>query len=411
MGTPGTDIFLIPVDGRYLVHAPLHRVTALVNPAAARQLGQALTDGRPQPWMAAGLKPLAERLLGPSAERPLARTGPFAPRRLNLFVTGDCNLACRYCVPRTGGTPKETMPRRLCSAALEGFAAIAARDRLPDFTVYLHGGEPLLHLDIVRFCLAEGKRQAQRLGVPFYVSATTNGCLPHETAQWVAAHFHFLIVSMDGPPEVHDRQRPGRDGKGSFTTTAAFVRTLKKRGRSFGIRCTVAAPNEAQLADWTRFFCDTFGPRVIVFEPATPPSGATAPDLAPPDPQAFAEAVMEASTVARKYGAPGPAAPLPNRPCQPLRGLRPCGGPDDRHPRRRSVHLLCCGPFRLPPCRSFYCGTPGLQRQRSAYRLAAAAAGAGDGRRVHCRLRRLFLPLALRRWMPHHPRSGPRPKR
>ncbi len=302
MGAAAKDIFLIPVDHRCLVHAPLHGVTAVVNRAAAGRLRQILTAGHLPADLEEGLGPLARRLCRPPAPAPVHRTGPFAPRRLNLFITGDCNLACRYCVPNGGGAPRATMPEEICTLALASFAAIARRDRLPDVTVYLHGGEPLLHLDRVAFCLAEGRRQAGRLGLPFYLCATTNGCFPEKTAEWAADHFNFLVVSLDGTAGVHDRQRPTANGRGSFATVAAFLHTLRRKNAAFAIRCTVSAQGAAQIADWTRFFCQTFAPRVIAFEPVMPTARSKAAGIGPPEADVFAGGVIEAHRIASQFG-------------------------------------------------------------------------------------------------------------
>lgn len=298
MDAAGPDIFLIPVQGRFLLHAPLHGVDALLNRPAAEQLRLALKDRLPLQGLAPALRPLAQRLKAAAVPEPAERRGPFAPRRLNLFITSDCNLACRYCVPRTENPLKKTMSRDLCAAAVSTFAEIAQRTHLPDVSIYLHGGEPLLSLDAAVFAASEGRRRAGRLGVPFHLFATTNGCLPQGTAQWAAENVSFLVVSLDGPPDVHNRQRPRPDGRGSFTTVAAFLHTLSRRGAAFGIRCTVAAAEADCMPEWTRFFCQAFRPRVIAFEPLLQTPRAAAAGLAPPPPDVFAESLIQAQQTA-----------------------------------------------------------------------------------------------------------------
>lgn len=302
METEGTDVFLIPVDDGVLVHAPRHAVTALVNPAAAQQLRRIIVDGHLPGTDDPVLMPLARRLLAPPMPPPAKRTGPFAPRRLNLFITGDCQLDCRYCVPTAGDTPSVTIPRDRCAAALAAFAGIVRRDQRPDLSIYLHGGEPLRCRETVSFCLSEGRRQAQALDLPFHAAVTTNGCFPRATAEWAAARFDFLIVSLDGDAAVHDRQRPRRGGSGSFDTVAAFIDTLRRENAAFGIRCTVASGGTARIPEWTRFFCNAFAPRVIGFEPVMPTARSDAAGLTPPDAERFAEGVIRAQNVARRYG-------------------------------------------------------------------------------------------------------------
>jgi radical SAM protein with 4Fe4S-binding SPASM domain len=114
---------------------------------------------------------------------------PPLPRRLQIEVTGACNLRCRMCLVRY--RPK--------LGRVEGafpFARfVALLDELPDLEqVTLQGlGEPLLHPDLVAM-VAESKRRGLRVGF------NTNGTLLTEAKAeaLVAAGTDWVHVSMDG---------------------------------------------------------------------------------------------------------------------------------------------------------------------------------------------------------------------
>jgi MoaA/NifB/PqqE/SkfB family radical SAM enzyme len=66
--------------------------------------------------------------------------------------------------------------------------------------VVLTGGEPLLHNDLSALCNFLRERQV-------HLTLLTTGLLLHKRAEEVATFFDDVIVSLDGPPEVHDSIR------------------------------------------------------------------------------------------------------------------------------------------------------------------------------------------------------------
>jgi len=66
--------------------------------------------------------------------------------------------------------------------------------------VVLTGGEPLLHNDLSALCNFFRDRQ-------IHLTLLTTGLLLHKRAEEVAALFDDIIVSLDGPPEIHDAIR------------------------------------------------------------------------------------------------------------------------------------------------------------------------------------------------------------
>src|ERR1035437_5298356 len=95
------EIYLVPFEDRFLLHAPLHGVTSLVNPPIATELRACLETGRLN-GISATARPLGEALFEREARMPAIRTGPFSPGAVSLLPTLDCNLRCLYCAPGAG---------------------------------------------------------------------------------------------------------------------------------------------------------------------------------------------------------------------------------------------------------------------------------------------------------------------
>ena len=112
------EIYLVPFEDKFLLHAPLHGVTSLVNAAIAMELRACLKAGRVN-GISTIARPLAVALLERDARVPAIRTGPFSPGGVSLLPTTDCNMRCLYCAPGAGGrwlpTCQKQSVKRLCN--------------------------------------------------------------------------------------------------------------------------------------------------------------------------------------------------------------------------------------------------------------------------------------------------------
>ena len=164
------DIFLVPFENKFLLHAPLHGVTSLINAGVAGELSTCLQAGRLN-GLSAAARPLGEALFAREPSIPAVRSGPFAPAYVSLLPTTDCNMRCLYCAPGAGTSLSMYMSKSVCEAALRYQAEVVRRDGLTHLMVYYFGGEPFVAWDLVQFCDEMGRELAGQLGVPFRVVA------------------------------------------------------------------------------------------------------------------------------------------------------------------------------------------------------------------------------------------------
>jgi uncharacterized protein len=160
---------------------------------------------------------------------------------LSLNVAQTCNLACGYCYADEG---RFGAPGRLMGEA----TALRAVDLLLDqaessgqAVLGFMGGEPLQNRDLVRSATERAADEAARRGIRISFSLTTNATLAtDEDAAFFAAHRFTIAVSLDGPADVNDRQRPDRMGRGSTARArAGLERLLARKGAHVSIRATV----------------------------------------------------------------------------------------------------------------------------------------------------------------------------
>jgi uncharacterized protein len=172
-----------------------------------------------------------------------------------FMPTYDCNLRCPYCFQdymrtdqRYGHLLKVMQPAmvdRIFSAipSIEASHGFEQGAPLRDITFF--GGEPLLETS--RPVVERIVESALRLG-PAKFSAITNGTelLAYEgllSPQKISS----LQITIDGPPEEHNRRRVRADGKGTYESIIQNIRFALDEGVLVGVRINVDRVNIASL--------------------------------------------------------------------------------------------------------------------------------------------------------------------
>jgi uncharacterized protein len=202
-------------------------------------------------------------------ERVLEAIGVLSPPRiddtplvapplyaLSLAVAQKCNLGCIYCYAAQGdfgGTPKD-MPLQTALRSVE--LLIEGADPGTRANLAFLGGEPLANRTVLRAATEHAVELAQGRGIGVTFSITTNGTLlTEDDAAFFERHGFAVTISLDGLRDTHDRQRPFRNGAGSFDRIIARVRPLlaAQRKMQVSVRATVT-PGNVRLRDSLDYF-------------------------------------------------------------------------------------------------------------------------------------------------------------
>ena len=138
------------------------------------------------------------------------KAGRPKPLFASYNVTGRCNMRCVFCEWWKNDIPE--LPTKKALATIDAVCRLG----VPFFD--LSGGEPLLRKDLIVLA----KRVASH---GCLVSMNTNGTLLNESRVGeVADVFDTVVVSLDGPKEVHDRIR---GVAGTYDKAVEAIRLLK----------------------------------------------------------------------------------------------------------------------------------------------------------------------------------------
>lgn len=194
-------------------------------------------------------------------------TRPYVPRlpedlsaddikmsAITLVVAGACNLRCRYCY--TG-----LQVEKHAYALMSGEVARQAVDLMvrhlspqaPNLRATFFGGEPLLNFPVVQSTIEYIKGRARDLGRNYSFSLTTNGVLLTEPiVRYLHQNHCAILVSIDGPAEVHDRYRVFPDGQGTHRIVLEKLRMLRRLTGQAYVRATQTpqGPTVRQLCNY-----------------------------------------------------------------------------------------------------------------------------------------------------------------
>ena len=266
-----SDLFTIKrADGSYILYAPLNKKTGVINASGANTVarflaGELLTDSE---------KLFIDNLYETNfltEQEPVKPVFPanyeFMPHEVTLFATDKCNLRCRYCYADAGKNSRK-MQIETAKAAIDLVANNAGLIGLPQFAVGFHGGgEPTIAWDLVSEAVEYAHEVASKKGLDVEIFAATNGMFNKEQREFILQKFTNLNISIDGPADIQDYNRPQTDGSGSFATVRDNLKFLDEHRFSYGVRATITKKDVHRMTEIVEWFKSEFNITFLHLEP------------------------------------------------------------------------------------------------------------------------------------------------
>lgn len=181
--------------------------------------------------------------------------------QITLELTEQCNMACRYCIYDSmnddfRGFGKNRMTWETARDATQ-YALSHSGNQI---AVTFYGGEPLLEFENMRKCIDYAFQHKRDKNISF--SLTTNLTLvTPPIAQYLASVPNLSVVcSVDGPEEIHDKNRIFLNGDGTFSYAINGLKLLveafgEKSKSVLSLSMVIANPvDSAKVEEISNFF-------------------------------------------------------------------------------------------------------------------------------------------------------------
>lgn len=228
-----SEYHLFERDGTHCLLRVGDMAATAITPALARSIanliprsGHLIPDSLMQDLYANGLVAREKPAVPVEAGRSGQIGAPVVT--LEILLAQRCNMRCTYCYGGDGeyGKPGMMGPE----------IALAAVDWLMEnsldaeqVSVSFFGGEPLLNFPVLQQVVTYARQQAVARGKQVAFAVTTNASvLTDPMIRYLRAENINPLISFDGPPEVQNRQRPFRNGRGSYDRVFGNVQKLRK---------------------------------------------------------------------------------------------------------------------------------------------------------------------------------------
>jgi uncharacterized protein len=152
-----------------------------------------------------------------------------------VVTTLRCNHRCLYChasaVPNTDSSTDmtEATARKVVDRIFESTS--------PSITIEFQGGEPLANWPVVKFIVEYAREKNKAAGKSLWLNLVTNlSMMDDEKLDWLLERGVNFCTSIDGPADVHDRNRPWSGGA-SHAAAVKWFKAINDRtkGKAFRV--------------------------------------------------------------------------------------------------------------------------------------------------------------------------------
>jgi len=162
---------------------------------------------------------------------------------ISFNVSHNCNMRCGYCFGGGGSYngPAVNMPLSVLRAGIDYF--FKNRENTKNGCINFFGGEPFLNWEVMREGIKYAQKMADDKDVAVTFTITTNGTLiTNPMLEFLNKFDVKLVFSLDGPIDIHDRERKFRDGTGTYNAVEKnILSTLKYPNIAVQIRPTITS--------------------------------------------------------------------------------------------------------------------------------------------------------------------------
>ena len=163
-------------------------------------------------------------LLALKARTKLRRFANFTG--LHMFVVSlRCDHSCPYC--QVSRQSDDKIAYDMSTETAEKSLELVFRSPSPNIKIEFQGGEPLLNFPLIKFIVERAKsiNELQKRNLQFVI-ATNLANINDEMLEFCRVHNILISTSLDGPADLHNKNRP-RPGNDSYQRTIEGINRVR----------------------------------------------------------------------------------------------------------------------------------------------------------------------------------------
>lgn len=150
----------------------------------------------------------------------------FQEMEFTIIPTYSCNLACKYCYE--GDKNIDFMDDEISKKSISFIKNLISKRKPRRVNLRFYGGEPMLAIRTTEIFLKQIFNFCKNKKIFFSASLISNGTLFTKKNLEILKRYNVtLAVTVNGPREIHDKNRPFINGGGTFDTIIANLKIVR----------------------------------------------------------------------------------------------------------------------------------------------------------------------------------------
>ncbi|MBF0363254.1 MAG: radical SAM protein [Oligoflexia bacterium] len=159
-----------------------------------------------------------------------------------LVMNNRCNLQCVYCYQDHSKNTEITNE-------ILGKIATTIKDEIVDakkILIHFFGGEPTLSMSKIKY-FVELIKQHEISNVEYAITTNGYAITKDKIEQLISDKINTYQITIDGNPDIHNKQRITKDGRGSYSIILSNIKLLLDAGAEVAVRINITKNNYNNL--------------------------------------------------------------------------------------------------------------------------------------------------------------------
>jgi len=196
------------------------------------------------------------------------------------------------------------MDWEIAKSAIDLIIGNTVQQKQEECSIEFHGGgEPTWNWSVFKSSVDYFQTCANRNGLISKVSLVTNGMLSEKQIEWIIGrNIKTIQISLDGPEEIQNVQRPTIGGGKSFSVVFRTIKSFLARGTEIMLHSVVTKDSVDRIPEIVQFFGYNFPHLMVQIEPACPCGRGLSTGQQFPSPEIFVKRFIESLEIAKSFG-------------------------------------------------------------------------------------------------------------